>query len=48
MSESCPNDPRQEIGTHCHCWWDGETCHYCNAPAATDAEMEAAEDGRVT
>lgn len=24
---------------HCNCWWDGDACHFCEAPAMTMEQM---------
>ena len=35
--------PKRADKTHCDCWYDGETCCACGAPAMTDAKR--AEQG---
>lgn len=30
--------PTSDDGLHCNCWYDGEECCRCGAPAMTDEE----------
>lgn len=30
--------PKRDDRIHCHCWWEGERCCSCGAPAMTEQE----------
>lgn len=33
--------PKRKDGTHCRCWWEGEVCCGCKAPAMADEQKRA-------
>lgn len=36
--------PKRKDRSHCDCWWDGEECCGCGAPASTTIDPETGED----
>ena len=42
MDEACPVGSLDEDGKwHCRCWYDGDGCCRCKAPAMTNEEKSA-------
>jgi hypothetical protein len=42
--EKCPNSEADD-GGHCDAWWDGDACHWCDAPGMTDDDKR--EQGMI-